>query len=147
MPDVQYKHPRYSRRIQSKSDPPHGDLELSKSIPFEPTVSNRRRVSAPHASHTSIPKPKTVPNVDSPSRAPSSALPKVKEDAESKTEEEQAEHRNDENEPPAHIGDGKATGTLSKGRGARRGRGWLRGRRGRGPSGSLRTPSSITGTN
>ncbi|ATY66280.1 ABC transporter [Cordyceps militaris] len=147
MPDVQYKHPRYSRRIQSKSDPPYGDLELAQPLPVEFTVSNKRRVSAPHANRTSLPKLKAGPQPDTPSRAGSSALPEVKEITESKAKTQETEHINDENEPPSHVGDGKATEALSKSRGSRRGRGWLRGRRGRGPSGSLRAPSTTVGTN
>ncbi|KAM3507969.1 hypothetical protein MY10362_001472 [Beauveria mimosiformis] len=131
---------------ESKSDPPYGDLELAKPIPIDFVVSTKRRVSAPHANRTSLPKPKTVSRVDSPSRAPSGLLTRVKEDTESKTENQETEHVNDENEPPAYVGDIKATGSLSRSRGTRRGRGWLRGRRGRGPSGSLRTSSSKIGT-
>ncbi|KAM3460274.1 hypothetical protein MY5147_006482 [Beauveria neobassiana] len=131
---------------KSKSDPPYGDFELAKPIPVDFVSSTKRRVSAPHANRTSLPKPKTVSKVDSPSRAPSGPLTGVKKDTESRTEDQETEHVNDENEPPAHVGDIKATGSLSRSRGTRRGRGWLRGRRGRGPSGSLRTSSSKIGT-
>ncbi|KAM3482645.1 hypothetical protein MY8738_003887 [Beauveria namnaoensis] len=131
---------------KSKSDPPYGDFELAKPIPVDFVSSTKRRVSAPHANRTSLPKPKTVSKVDSPSRAPSGPLTGVKKDTESRTEYQETEHVNDENEPPAHVGDIKATGSLSRSRGTRRGRGWLRGRRGRGPSGSLRTSSSKIGT-
>lgn len=142
---LELKHPRYSRRIQSKSEPNHWDQESCQGDDNQdldqPAMAVRKPANAGQP-HRRVSAPPTQPGSNIPRRKPKAAhtpvlrdVPSVPDLGNDNQKEPLPDDKNgkvvrehmstDENRPP--VGDGGF-----RARGGRRGRTFFRGRKGRG---------------